>query len=183
MSQSDAEPLLHENPGHAIVRPPLKLELAADDDLPGPPALTRTWVRMLLILVGLGWVGIFAIAFWLNPYQDGRPLMEATHRQLGLPACNFKVLTGVPCPSCGMTTSFALLMHGDVANSLRANFAGALLALFGLAYIPWSLASMWRGRWLGTTNVEAWFIRIVFAWVALMLLRWAGILAWMQFSG
>ena len=49
-------------------------------------------------------------------------------------------MTGVPCPSCGMTTSFALLLHGDIANSLRANAVGTLLAVFCLVLIPWSLA-------------------------------------------
>ena len=33
-----------------------------------------------------------------------------THQQLGLPPCNFVTLTGYPCPACGMTTSFALLV-------------------------------------------------------------------------
>ena len=49
-----------------------------------------------------------------------------THRQLGLPPCTFKEMTGLPCPSCGMTSSFALLVRGDVMNSLRANAVGTL---------------------------------------------------------
>jgi hypothetical protein len=160
-----------------MVPPPLMLELADDEIDDRPPPATR-WVRIALVAIGLGWLGIFAIAACLNPYHDGQPLLEATHRQLGLPECHFRRLIDLPCPSCGMTTSFAHLVRGDVINSLRANFAGTLLALIGMLYIPWSLISMWRGRWLGVSQVEPWLIRIVFGWVALMLVRWAALLAW-----
>ena len=54
-----------------------------------------------------------------------------------MPPCNFKTWTGKPCPSCGMTTSFALLIRGDVANSLRANWVGTLLAGFCMVLIPY----------------------------------------------
>src|SRR5947209_922408 len=109
------------------------------------PPLER-WVRQALLGIALGLVGIFGLAAWLNPYEeDGQPRTMETHVQLGLPPCTFRVITGVPCPSCGMTTSFALLVRGDVKNSLRANAAGTVLAVIGLAFIPWRLACViWR---------------------------------------
>src|SRR4051812_36259079 len=83
---------------------------------------------------------VFGVAVWLDPYDaEGKAKLIETHRQLGLPECTFKALTGKPCPSCGMTSSFALLVHGDVANSFRANEVGTLLALFLLVVLPWSL--------------------------------------------
>ena len=33
-----------------------------------------------------------------------------------MPPCNFVLMTGKPCPSCGMTTSFALLVRGDIGG-------------------------------------------------------------------
>ena len=45
-----------------------------------------------------------------------------------------------------MTTSFSLLLHGDVWNSLKANFAGTILATLGMLYVPWSILSAWRRR-------------------------------------
>ena len=73
---------------------------------------------------------------------------------MNLPDCTFKTMTGLPCPSCGMTTSFSLLMHGDPINSLRANWVGTGLALFCLALIPWALASVWLKRPLFVVSLE-----------------------------
>src|SRR4051812_16213315 len=92
------------------------------------PALRRR-VRVAVAAVAVGLVGVFVVAARLDPYDaDGAPRTMATHTQLGLPECNFLRLTGVPCPSCGMTTSFALLIRGDVIAAGRANPVGALLA-------------------------------------------------------
>ena len=71
-----------------------------------------------------------------------------------------------------MTTSFALLMHGDLENSLRANAVGTLLALFGLAVIPWSLASVWCKRPLWIASFERTTIWIVVVFVVLLLTHW-----------
>jgi hypothetical protein len=170
------------NDDPAIVPPPLLLE-EADEDLPALPAPRRWWVRALLVTVALGWLGVFAIAAWLNPYQGNRVWFAETHTQLGLPSCHFKAIAGVPCPSCGMTSSFALLLHGDLVNSLRANCAGTMLALLGLGYLPWSILSIVRGRWLFFRNVENVLIGLVFGFVGVMLLRWGIVLAWHFFGG
>jgi hypothetical protein len=141
-----------------------------------PPAL-NLWGRGWLLAIALGLIGVFAIAAWLNPYEaDGRARRLETHLQLGLPPCSFRVLTGLPCPSCGMTTSFALLMHGDLENSLRANAVGTLLALFGLALLPWSLASLLRKRLLFIVSVERTVLVMVIIFVVLLLTRWLVVL-------
>jgi hypothetical protein len=131
------------------------------------------WVRRMLVLLAIGLMLVFGIALWLNPYdEEGRARKLETHLQLGLPPCSFRVLTGVPCPSCGMTTSFALLMRGDIANSLRANSVGTLLAAFGLVLIPWCLASAWIGQTVAVRSLERTLTWLVLGFVGLMLLRW-----------
>jgi hypothetical protein len=142
------------------------------------PALGK-WVRGTLVVVAVGLISIFAIAAWLRPYdENGKPLRMETHRQMGLPACTFYKWTGgYPCPSCGMTTSFSLLMHGDVLNSLRANAVGTLLALFWLSLIPWCLVSAIRGQPLFIMAIESALTKIVIGFLILMLIRWVIVLA------
>lgn len=133
--------------------------------------------------MALGWLAVFAVAALLQPYhEDGTPRRIETHRQLNLPECNFKKLTGYPCPSCGMTTSFALLVRGDLWNSLLANFAGTALALFGIAFIPWAVATALAGRVVWIRSVEAVIFRLCIVFMILLVGHWA-IALWIACSG
>ena len=135
------------------------------------------WKRGLLVLAALAMFAVLVAAAGIDPYSsDGRPLSMGTHQQLGLPACGFVVLTGKPCPSCGMTTSFALLMAGDVVNSMRANFVGTFLAVLCIAAIPWSLAATWKGRYPGLREIERPLLILVGVTTLAMLGRWGIVL-------
>lgn len=117
-------------------------------ELPGchtPPPLPE-WVeqrrerRLALGFAVLG-VGVFLMASALNPYDSfGSPLTHGTHRQLGLPPCLMKEAIGLACPSCGMTTSVSLVVHGDPTAAWRANWAGVIVAITGLLATCWMLA-------------------------------------------
>jgi hypothetical protein len=109
----------------------------------GTQPTARTWVRFMLLAVAVGLVLVFVFALQVKPYDaSGRPLTMQTHEQLGLPPCRFYELFDRPCPSCGLTTSFSLLMHGDLTGSLNANAVGTLLAMFCVALVPWSRVSI-----------------------------------------
>jgi hypothetical protein len=147
-------------------------------DAPGRRAPLGQWVRGSLVGIALGLVAVFAIAWRLDPYYpDGRPRRSETHRQLNLPPCAFRAATGMPCPSCGMTTSFALLVRGDLVNSLQANAVGTLLALFCLVLVPWSLGSAWRRQPLYIRSVERAMTTLVLVFLGLMMFRWVVVLA------
>lgn len=166
-----------------VLPAPKSAEMDWYESAPTVTAVLTRRVRLGLVAIAVGLVVLFALAIWIDPYgSDGRPRAMGTHQQLGLPECNFLRLTGYPCPSCGMTTSFALLVRGDVVSSLKANCAGTLLALTLLATIPWTVVSAIRARWLWVQSVEPWILRIVIVVVGIAIVRWGLIvgLAWLR---
>ena len=68
---------------------------------------------------------IFLAAAWVTPNQRG----VGTHHQLGLPTCGWIIAADIPCPTCGMTTSFAHAVRGQFLQSLFAQPMGLVLAI------------------------------------------------------
>src|SRR4051794_22616187 len=116
-------------PGSPVRRPQIRV-FTRDDRLAmhshplERPPLSRP-VRVLMIFLAAGLMGLLGLARWLEPDPRG----YGTHTQLGLGPCAFAVLTGRPCPTCGMTTSFAWLTRGRLDRSWQANPAGCLIAI------------------------------------------------------
>ncbi len=134
--------------------------------------------RWLLVGAAVGLTVVFAVARWIEPYDTaGRPLRAGAHEQLGLPPCTFYTLTRRPCPSCGMTTSFALFVRGDLPASARANVVGTLLAAACLLIMPGALACAALGRWPLPWRPGPMLSWLLFAFAALLLARWAWVLA------
>lgn len=159
-----------EIPAAQLVERPTRPRLASN---------TGRLTQATLLLVGALLACIFGIAFWLNPYDaNGQPRSMATHTQLGMPPCNFVILMGKPCPSCGMTTSFALLVRGDVGASLRANWAGTLIAVLWALTMVWAIASGIRGKplFIPRGRGELVLTAIVGVVLILMLGRWVAVL-------
>ena len=74
-------------------------------------------------------MGTLVLAGLLRPDPRGR----GTHQQLGLPPCSLLVVAGIPCPACGMTTSWALATKGQFREAFATHVSGTLLALLALA--------------------------------------------------
>lgn len=85
---------------------------------------------------------IAAVGILLRASQDGVWLLG--HPVGGV--CWFQRLTGVPCPTCGMTRSIVLTLNGHLGTALRLNLAGPVwvLAVATLAVALLWLA--WRER-------------------------------------
>jgi hypothetical protein len=49
--------------------------------------------------------------------------------------CPFKMLTGLPCPSCGITKSIVSFYEGDVSKSFHYHILGPATVLFSISII------------------------------------------------
>ncbi len=105
------------------------------------------WPALLLLLVA----GTpLALAATLTPSTQG----IGTHTQLGLDPCSFEQATGLPCATCGMTTTFALATHARPIDAFLNQPAGFLLALaaaLAAVVAGWSLVTGMRLSPLGQT--------------------------------
>lgn len=95
----------------------------------------------------LGWAilallpaAVIATAAVLTPDPAG----HGTHVQLGLPPCGFLVLTGYPCPGCGLTTCFAHMVRLQIPEAVHANAFGVPLFLVSFFTIPVALVGFLR---------------------------------------
>jgi len=102
-------------------------EGAAEDALGPIVALSQdrsNLTRLAAVGVFFGAMAILGMAWYIDPSPRGM----GTHRQLGLRPCGFLVTTGLPCPTCGMTTAFAHSVRGRVLQALWAQPAGTVMA-------------------------------------------------------
>lgn len=112
--------------------------------------------------------GLFLLLARLTPQSVG----HGTHTALGLPPCPFFFLTGLPCPSCGLTTSFVYLFHGELSRAWTANATGPIL--FGAA-CSFAIASGYgilRPFAWGRIVATSWFHRGVVCGIAWLFGAW-----------
>ena len=100
--------------------------------------------RVTLVAWGAGLCLLVGTSARLAPDQRG----YGTHEQLGLPPCTFRVVFGIACPSCGMTTSWSYLVRGQLGAAFGTHAAGVILGMLALVGGPWAVGSGLLGRWL-----------------------------------
>lgn len=124
--------------------------------------------RFGLVVLGLSLLSLMLLARTMQPSETGL----GTHEQLGLPQCSVRLLFGIRCPTCGMTTSWAYLFQGSLWRSLQANCGGTLLAITAIVAAPACLMIGWTGRttrfgWLSQFSLIGMILGLVAA-----LLEW-----------
>ncbi|MBM81915.1 MAG: hypothetical protein CMJ78_15185 [Planctomycetaceae bacterium] len=124
--------------------------------------------RVFLTVWCLFLVAGFGLAYHLEPDTRG----FGTHQQLGLPQCGVRDLFGIPCPSCGMTTSFSYFIRGQWIQSAKSNVAGMLLALICALQIPWSCFSIYRGRMWRVSAPDVCLLWIILVVGGVSIVNW-----------
>jgi hypothetical protein len=125
-------------------------------------------IRCLLLVAAACLAGLLVVAKKLEPDPRG----FGTHIQLGLRPCAFLTVTGRLCPTCGMTTSFAWVMHGRIDRSWQTNPAGCLYALLTIPLIAWLVLSAVENDPVGFRSLSAPLTGLLVAAVALGLASW-----------
>jgi len=117
------------------------------------------WRALLLTtLVGVVWTG----AYFLRPMVEHAPT-----------TCTFRMVTGKPCPTCGMTRATCALAHGEWFTAMAYHplvipFWLALLALLGTHLVMPASASVQRWR-----QFSLWaFLAVVGAGLLLRMGEW-----------
>ena len=132
-------------------------------------------------LIGLGLalpaLLVLGLALWLDP----DPVGVGTHQQFGMPPCIVLSQLGIPCPMCGMTTTFALmadLRPWDSFANQPMGFVFFWLCAFaaGLGLLEAiSPRRRWEGviRWLSARDVAlvaALLVGLLGAWAYKIIL-------------
>ncbi len=99
-------------------------------------------IRFAAVLIAVIPISLLGVAGGLEPDSKG----VGTHQQLGLPPCSMRVLFGIRCPGCGMTTSWAHFTRGQFAQSARVNSGGFLLAIFSIMVAFLALRTSWSAQ-------------------------------------
>ncbi len=136
----------------------------------------------------LAWLGVWAgcavtlgIAIWLDP--DPRGL--GTHEQLfrgGMP-CSFVLTSGLPCPTCGMTTSFAHMMHLQPLAAFKVQPAGAIFCLATIVVFWYSIYIVAVGRAVRINWYRIGPVRFMLAIGFILLAGWGYKLAYGLLTG
>ncbi|HHO53714.1 MAG TPA: DUF2752 domain-containing protein [Deltaproteobacteria bacterium] len=127
---------------------------------------------------GLLLAGIFALSASLLLHPGPDEFVYFPNGQRFGDTCAFIVVTGSPCPQCGMTRSWVYAARGQLWTSFLYNPAG--LALFGWIMVgaligavrlirrdpealrpPWQLNVAWAVFWLIGLYAGPWILRLL----------------------
>lgn len=99
-------------------------------------------VRLAHACLVAGLSAILLLSLFLEP--DPRGL--GTHEQLLPLPCNFRVMTGLPCPFCGMTTAFAHMARGELREACLAQPMGVLGFTATILLLPFAAGGAIFGK-------------------------------------
>ena len=134
--------------------------------------MSRGLYRALNTLLLIGASSILVVAAWLEPDPSG----VGTHLQLGLDGCVILSLFELPCPMCGMTTTFALMADRQWLAAIKNQPFGVVLffmTVFTAIVSAFEVIDP-RSRWAATLDrFNGAEVTFVVAFFGLMMAAWA----------
>ena len=115
---------------------------------------------------------VLALARWLTPDPAG----VGTHIQLGLEPCAFMQWLELPCPMCGMTTTFSLMAHLRPIDALINQPFGVILFTMTVSAVAIALGEIVDPKKRRIRMMEWTYgkeVSIVTAFLVTMLAAWA----------
>jgi hypothetical protein len=100
-----------------------------------------------------------------------------THVQLGLPPCAFLQVTQLPCPTCGLTTSFAYMAHLQFTPAFHAHWLGPplfVLTAVTVGVCAWGSATRMP---IAPTMIRLRVVRVLAIIAAAALIVWVARIA------
>ncbi len=126
--------------------------------------------RLAWACVGAVCAAVLVTAAILTPDPAGL----GTHRQLfHLAPCSLVLTSGLPCPTCGMTTAFAWMMHGRPLAAFLVQPAGAILCLGTIGLLLYSLYPVCSGNVVSVNWSRIGPVRLMLSIGGLILASWA----------
>lgn len=117
-------------------------------------SLDRDEVQRSLLLASLGAATLVA-SFAYAPWAESGPVL-----------CPFRLLTGLPCPGCGLTRSFCAMAHGHLNQALGFHLFGPALFVAVVALVPLLAFEVATARRIGWLHRALYSQRLA-GWVAL----------------
>lgn len=125
--------------------------------------------RLLALATGLACLALLLVAAYVRPNPAG---VGSHTSSLGLQPCQFLQTARLPCPGCGMTTSFSWFVRGNIVASTYVQPMGAMLAALACCCV-------WVGLYVAFTGRPVYrLFRLVPGRYYLFPLLTLGVLAW-----
>jgi len=96
--------------------------------------------------------------------------------------CPFRLMTGLPCPGCGLTRSWVYLLHGQPGAATAANPFGILALLAAVALVAVVTSSVVRRRSVPTYAELLGPLRMIRGWNWIRAAGFVGLACWLGFG-
>ena len=124
--------------------------------------------RLIAGVLAAPCAAVLGVAAWLTPSAEGL----GTHTDLKMRQCAWITMWDLPCPTCGMTTSFAHAANGNLWMAAKAQPMGALLALMTAITLILALHVVFTGSSVLKAFGSLWTAKIGWLTGGLAFIAW-----------